>query len=131
MSFTYLELPEKYFRLDGNSRESYFTIDVLVRVTLDGKIPTLTLAMDILCLSFEKKAKSRNILFMKRRDMEVYDITFRQLLNEKYFLIKNLEPTTSGPSSSNDEATSNIKRRSPTISPDPYRGYDSGTHIII
>jgi len=37
------------------------------------------------------------------------------------------EPTTSGPSSSNDEATSNIKRRSPTISPDPYRGYDSDT----
>ena len=79
-----------------------------------------------LCGNFEK-----NVLLMKKRDMDVYNISFQRLLNEKYFLIETLEPTTSGPSSSNDEATSNIKRRSPTISPDPYRGYDSGTYIII
>ena len=68
---------------------------------------------------------------MKKRDMDVYNISFQRLLNEKYFIIETLEPTTSGPSSSNDEATSNIKRRSPTISPDPYRGYDSGTYISL
>ena len=77
-----------------------------------------------LCGNFEK-----NVLLMKKRDMDVYNISFQRLLNEKYFIIETLEPTTSGPSSSNDEATSNIKRRSPTISPDPYRGYDSGTYI--
>ena len=88
--------------------------------------------MEKLCVSFEKNANTKNVLLMKKREMDVYNISFRRLLNEKYFFIEtNLEPTTSGPSSSNDEATSNIKRRSPTISPDPYRGYDSGTYIII